>query len=151
MIHSPNVLTRRKTCAHRAGALALCAVVAAGPATAEYVLSLEGTGLREYYCQITVALENTSEAPLTEISGYFYNYVGDEKVGRSKGTWFMGVDPGARAEATFETPNAPCDAVERYEFVVGACRIGAGFEDVGVCAAQMRGTGPIVIVTPGGS
>ena len=126
-------------------------VSAAAEGAKDYVLSLEGSGLREYYCQITVALENRTDAPLTEISGHFYSYIGAEKVGRSKGAWFMGVAPGGRAEATFETPHAPCDGVERYEFVVGACRIGAGFEDQGYCAGLIGGSGRIMVAAPGGS
>jgi hypothetical protein len=62
----------------------------------------------------------------------------------------MGVSPGGRTEAIFETPNAPCDAVERYEFVVGACRIGAGFEDQRHCAGLMGGIGRITVVAPSG-
>ena len=112
---------------------------------ADYAITLTDTGLREYYCQITVALENTTDAPLTEISGFFYAYIGEEKVGRSKGSWFMNVPPGGTATATFETPNAPCDDVERYEFVLGACRIGAGFEDVSDCAARVEGAAPLTM------
>ena len=116
---------------------------------ADYSLSLESTGLRDYYCQITVALENHTDAPLTEINGYFYAYIGAEKAGRSKGAGFVAVAPKGRTEATFETPNAPCDQVERYEFVIGACRIGTSFEDQAACAARMSGTGKIKIVVPG--
>ena len=135
----------------RLAAIAFCIALPVAAAAEDYVLSLEGTGLREYYCQITVSLENQTDAPLTEISGYVNSYVGAEKVGRSKGSWFMGIAPGARAEATFETPDAPCDAVERYEFVVGACRIGARFEDQDHCAGLMGGTGQITVAVPGGS
>ena len=130
---------------------ALCLVLPVAAAAEDYALSLEGKGLRDYYCQITVALENRTDAPLTEISGYFNSYVGDQKVGRSKGSWFLNVGPGARAEATFETPNAPCDAVEQYEFVVGACRIGTSFEDKARCAGLIDGMGRISVVAPGGS
>ncbi|MEM1129208.1 MAG: hypothetical protein AAGH83_01665 [Pseudomonadota bacterium] len=131
--------------------LAFVSMMAAGQAGAQYVLTIEGTGLREYYCQIVVSLENQSDEPLTEISGFFYNYVGEDLVGRSKGTWFMGVEPGARAEATFETPNAPCDDVDRYEFILGACRIGAEFEDKNFCAGLISGDGPITVGNPAGS
>ena len=117
----------------------------------DYALSLEGTGLRDYYCQITVALENRTEAPLTEINGFFYAFVGEEKVGRSKGSGFLSVDPAARVEVTFETPNAPCDQIDRYEFVVGACRIGASFEDKAECAGRLEGARPITIQSAGGS
>ena len=112
-------------------------------ATADYVLSVEETGLRDYYCQVTVSLENTSDAALTEINGHFFSFVGDEQVGRSKGASFLNIAPGASAITIFETPNAPCDDVNRYEFVVGACRISTGFEDKALCAGRITGTGPI--------
>lgn len=109
----------------------------------EYHVKLLDTGMREYYCLITVELENRSSEPLTEISGYFYNYIGTERVGRSKGTWFMNVAPGESAVATFETPNGPCTQDVRYEFVVGACRFGAGFEDTSLCAKLLNFTAPL--------
>ena len=126
-------------------ATALC--LGAAPLHAgDYLLTLIDSKLREYYCQITVTLENTTDAPLTEISGFFYAYIGDEEVGRSKGAWFMNVPAGGVAEATFETPNAPCDEVERYEFVLGACRLaGPGFEDVATCAPLIGGAAPLVM------
>lgn len=114
----------------------------------DYLLSLEETGLREYYCQITVSLTNTSEDPLTEISGYFYSYVSDERVGRSKGSWFMNVQPGETAQAVFETPNAPCDEISRYDFVVGACRLGASFEDVSMCLGRFKFEKPLSAPAP---
>jgi hypothetical protein len=127
----------------------LCGILLAGPAgAADYVLSIEDTGKRDYYCQIMVALENRTDTALTEISGHFFSFVGAEQVGRSKGAWFMNVAPGGRAEATFETPNAPCAAVERYTFVVGACRLAAGFEPQVVCAERMSGGTVIDIVAP---
>ncbi|MCV3272854.1 hypothetical protein [Roseobacter sinensis] len=58
-------------------------------------------------------------------------------MGRSKGASFFNVAPGASATATFETPNAPCDAVERYDMVIGACRIDASFADKSLCAERM--------------
>ena len=121
-------------------------VLSAHIASAEdYVLSLEGTGLREYYCQIHVTLENRSGSDLTEISGYFYNFIGSEQVGRSKGTWFLNVPAGATVTSTFETPNAPCNTVERYDFVVGACRFDISFVDKSACAALIRGESSIVV------
>lgn len=121
-----------------------CASLGAGKAAAsDFVLALTDTGLREYYCQIMVTLENHTDTPLTEISGFFYAYIGDEQVGRSKGSWFMNVPAEGTATATFETPNAPCDEVERYEFVLGACRIGQGFEDKAACAARITGEAPL--------
>lgn len=115
---------------------------------ADFVLNLEGKGLREYYCTITVSLTNNSDAPLTEISGYFLSYVGEDRVGRSKGTWFMNVAPGEAQQKIFETPNAPCDDVTRYDFMIGACRLGTGFEDVSVCAERIELMSPLSAVEP---
>ncbi len=120
----------------------------AGPAAmaGDFVLSLQQTGLRDYYCQITVALENRSDAPLTEISGHVLSFAGDAQVGRSKGAWFMNVAPGEAGAATFETPNAPCEAVTRYAFVIGACRIdGPGFADTSACTARMAAEVPMAL------
>lgn len=112
---------------------------------ADYTLRVGDTGKRDYYCTLTAILENGSDVPLTEISGFFYAYVGEEQVGRSKGAWFMNIAPGGRAEAEFETPNAPCQEVDRYVFVLGACRIGATFEDRADCTNLLDGQAPIEI------
>jgi len=125
------------------GAAVLAGTLAGAAAAEDYRLKLAHTGLRDYYCQITVTLENASDAPLTEINGHFYSYVGSENVGRSKGAWFMNVAPGETAAATFETPNVPCDEVDRYEFVLGACRIGPQFEDKSACLKRLGVTAPI--------
>ncbi|MEM8958843.1 MAG: hypothetical protein AAGC86_13645 [Pseudomonadota bacterium] len=111
----------------------------------DYELQLSDTGQREYYCTATITLENRTAAPLVEISGFFYTFVGDEQVGRSKGAWFMNVPAGESATAVFETPNAPCTEIDRYDFVIGACRIDAGFIDKNECAALVGGTDPIVV------
>lgn len=133
----------------RSAALAIpLSFTAAAALAQDYVLTITDTGLREYYCQITVELENKTDEQLTEISGYFYSYIGTEKVGRSKGAWFMNVPPGGTATATFETPNAPCDDVERHAFMVGACRFDAGFADKAECAARIGGTGTIEAMPP---
>ena len=129
---------------------ALFAVVPSAALAADYVLAIEDKGMREYYCTINVSLTNTTDQPLMEISGFFYSYVDDTQVGRSKGTWFMNVPAGEAATAVFETPNAPCDDVTRYDFIVGACRIDGGFEDVAVCRERLSGTGSIVIATAEG-
>ncbi|MEM6385486.1 MAG: hypothetical protein AAF718_04530 [Pseudomonadota bacterium] len=124
----------------------IMAGLSAAPATAaDYKMHVSDTGLREYYCQLMVTLENTGDAPLGEISGYFYAFIGTEKVGRSKGAWYLNVAPGMSAEATFETPNAPCDTIERYEFVVGACRLDAGFEEKSLCADRIEFAEPLVL------
>lgn len=131
--------------------VAACALLAASPSVAgaaDFALSLSSTGKRDYYCVVSVVLENRSTAPLTELSGYFLSYVGEEKVGRSKGAWFINMPAGSRVEATFETPNIPCEAVDRHVFTIGACRIGAGFEDPAVCADRLIGEGTIEIKAP---
>ena len=110
---------------------------------ADYELSIVGTGLREYYCQIDVALQNNTDETLTEISGFFYSFVGQAEVGRSKGAWFMNVPAGGSAQATFETPNAPCDDVQSYQFIVGACLFGPTFENKSECAKRIGGNGNI--------
>ncbi|MEL7131540.1 MAG: hypothetical protein AAGK77_03910 [Pseudomonadota bacterium] len=114
----------------------------AGPVLADYRLTLTDIGKRDYYCTITVELTNDSAAPLTEINAFFLNYVGEMQVGRSKGASFFNVPAGGTARATFETPNAPCTAtdtdVESYRMIIGACRIGKGFEDKSVCVERMK-------------
>ncbi|MBX3664210.1 MAG: hypothetical protein KF834_00865 [Burkholderiales bacterium] len=112
----------------------------------DYALRLTGTGMRDYYCQIVVRLENRTDAPLAEIAGHFHSYIGQERVGRSRGAWFMNVPSKGTAEATFETPNAPCKNVERYEFVISACRTGTAFEDRAACAARIGVVAPIAAV-----
>lgn len=109
----------------------------------DYELSLADTGQREYYCTATVTLENKSDAKLTEISGFFFTFVGEEQVGRSKGAWFLEVPAGETATAVFETPNAPCTEIDRYDFVVGACRLDAGFIQKEDCANLLSGVAPI--------
>lgn len=127
--------------------LALCLPGTA--ALAEFDLKLGEIGLRAYYCTAEMTLTNTGDSPVMEVSGHFHLYVGDQRVGRSKGTWFMNLAPGASVTAVFETPNAPCEAVDRYEFVVGACRLkGPGFDPAAACAAGITGHGPVV-VAPG--
>ncbi len=121
----------------------LTAALGSAAQASDYHLTLVETGLREYYCQITVELENKSGEPLVEISGFFYNYIGAREVGRSKGTWFMNVASGEKAIATFETPNGPCTDDVRYEFVVGACRLEAAFEDTSVCAERISFSKPL--------
>ncbi|MEM1077273.1 MAG: hypothetical protein AAGI09_01995 [Pseudomonadota bacterium] len=121
-----------------------------GLATAsEMELTLGEIGLREYYCTAEMTLSNRSDRPVMEVTGHFFLYVGADQVGRSKGTWFMNIAPGESVTAVFETPNAPCDQVERYEFVVGACRLkGPGFDPTAACAQLISGTGPIDVHQP---
>lgn len=133
-----------------AAALGLAAGTAAGAQAAEFELSLGEVGLREYYCTAEMTLTNRTDAPVLEVSGHFFLYVGEDQVGRSKGTWFMNLAPGESVTAVFETPNAPCEDVDRYAFVVGACRLeGPGFEPVTACATRIAGTAPVeVLRTP---
>ena len=118
-------------------------ILAANSASADYAIALQDKGLRDYYCTITVRLQNNTDAPLTEINGHFFSFVGEHEVGRSKGASFMNVAPGEIALATFETPNAPCEDVTSYRFVIGACRVGAGFIDKSDCAALIETAVPI--------
>ncbi|MCR9088861.1 MAG: hypothetical protein NXH97_19205 [Rhodobacteraceae bacterium] len=124
--------------------LSFVAMAAVAPASAaDYMLRVTDTGQREYYCTVTVALDNVSSAPVTEISGFFFTFADDAQVGRSKGSWFLNVAPGDTAEAVFETPNAPCAEIDRYDFVIGACRIGQGFDPKSVCAERIGVERPI--------
>lgn len=122
---------------------AIAATLTATDVAADYTLTLQDKGMRAYYCTITVSLENTTDAPLTEINGHFFSFLDDAQVGRSKGASFLNVAPGGQAEAVFETPNAPCDDVTAYHFVIGACRIESSFIDKADCAAMITPVGPI--------
>ncbi|WP_299678697.1 hypothetical protein [uncultured Roseobacter sp.] len=128
--------------------LATVFLICATPAVADYTLQITEIGKRDYYCTITVALTNDSAEPLTEINAFFLNYIGEQQVGRSKGASFFNVAPGASATATFETPNAPCGEVERYDMVIGACRLGSSFADKAICADRMALTAPFGTATP---
>lgn len=130
-------------------AIAVCFAASTQAFASSFELSLGEIGLREYYCTAEMTLTNTGDTPVLEVSGHFHLYIGDDEVGRSKGTWFMNIEPGASVTAVFETPNAPCNDVERYEFVVGACRLdGPGFDPVQTCAERITGQGPIEVAMP---
>ena len=120
-------------------------VAIAAPAFAGQGLSmdLKDTGQREYYCTATFEMTLPSEAPYQDVNGYFYVFVDDEQVGRSKGSSFRFLDGATTASATFETPNAPCGDVNGYVFVVGACMQGNGFADRSECAASIMPSGPV--------
>lgn len=128
----------------RFGAAVLLMLLSAA-ANADYRLELQGIGREDYYCSIRVSLHNESEENLTEINGYFYSFVGDENVGRSRGASFLNVPVGGSVEAAFLTPNAPCDEVTLYRFVVASCRFDLSFADRELCAKR------IVPITPIGS
>ena len=130
------------------GAVLLNIAFIGNAAAADYRLTLTEFGKRDYYCTITVTLENLSEQPLVEINGFFLSFVGDEEVGRSKGASFLDVAPGESTTAEFETPNAPCtdaaSAVTGYRFFVGACRVGQSFMDRDACADRIESIAPIL-------
>ncbi|MEM1046822.1 MAG: hypothetical protein AAGL24_11735 [Pseudomonadota bacterium] len=117
----------------------------AHPAFAEsaFQLALRDTGKREYYCTATFELTAQTVVPYRDVNGYFYVFVGDQQVGRSKGTSFNFAGGNTSAEATFETPNAPCPDVDGYVFVVGACLQESGFADQAECAAAIDATAPV--------
>lgn len=120
--------------------LAAAQPVLADPA---FQLSLRDTGKREYYCTATFELTAQADAPYRDVNGYFYVFVGDRQVGRSKGTSFSFAGGKTSAQATFETPNAPCADVDGYAFVVGACLEGSGFADRAACAASIDAAAPV--------
>ncbi|MEM9524036.1 MAG: hypothetical protein AAF982_08595 [Pseudomonadota bacterium] len=122
------------------GGLALCL---GSMALADYRLDLVGTGLRDYYCTITVTLTNETNAPVTEINGYFLSFVGGKQVGRSKGSSFLNIAPDGTGSTIFETPNAPCDDVTRYEFVVNACRFDSEFAKRTECTMRIDAVAPL--------
>ena len=101
-------------------------------------LTLQDTGKREYYCQATFELASPGEAMFQDVNGYFYVFVDDEQVGRSKGSSFRFDEGNSAASATFETPNAPCTDVNGFVFVVGACMQANSFVDRTECAAAIQ-------------
>ncbi|MEM6638189.1 MAG: hypothetical protein AAF667_20160 [Pseudomonadota bacterium] len=119
------------------------AAMTASVAQADYRLVFEGTSFREYYCGVTLTMTNESPAPLVEINGFVASFIGDEQVGRSRGASFLNLAPGESASALFEAPHAPCDEATRYEFVVGACRIGSSFAAKEDCASKITCVDPV--------
>ena len=118
-------------------------------------LALTATGLRDYYCTVTLTLTLTLRGDeavavavaVAEVNGHLVSEVEGERVGRSRGASFLDLSPGGRAEAVFETPDAPCEAVTAYRFVVGACLGEAGFLDRDECAAAIVPEAPVVEVS----
>ncbi|GIT93191.1 hypothetical protein JANAI62_36650 [Jannaschia pagri] len=124
--------------------LVIAALALPLPAAAqEWRIELIETGLREYYCTGLVRLTNDSDQVLEELSGFFLIQKDGVQVGRSQGTWFLNVAPGETAEATFETPNAPCAEADRWDYIVGACRLDGAFADKQACAARIEGVAPL--------
>lgn len=129
-------------------AVPMVLLLTTGPAVADYRMELSQTGMQDYYCSATIVLRNDTDAPLAEINGYLYVFVEEEKVGRSRGASFLDVAPGEQVEATFLTPNAPCEEITRYRFVVGACRLDGGFADPAICATGITAVAPIAEAVP---
>ncbi|WP_306051243.1 hypothetical protein [Oceaniradius stylonematis] len=127
-------------------AMTVSSMLLAWPANATddaLTLALEETGQREYYCTTTFALTKPDSVAYQEVNGFFYVFVGDEQVGRSKGASFGFADGETSASATFETPNAPCADVDSYVFVVGACMQNGSFTDRNACAATIAPGGVV--------
>lgn len=115
----------------------------ANHAWAEYQLEFEGTGFREYYCGVKLKLTNKSDQNLTEINGFVLSFIGDEQVGRSRGSSFFNVAAGDSQSKIFEAPNAPCDQAASFKFIVGACRLGSSFAPQQECADLINGVEPV--------
>ena len=112
-------------------------------AASDYRISVVDTGTRSYYCTATVRLENGSAETINDLNGYLVLLVAEDDVGESWGSSFLDVAAGAASEVTFEAPNAPCEAVTGFRFVVGACRVGESFHDQAVCADRLDTVAPI--------
>ena len=136
-------------CAWAASAVLAMSVIWTQPASAEtnFELELKETGKRDYYCTATFALTAQASAAFQDVNGYFYVFVDDDQVGRSKGASFRFGDGEASASAVFETPNAPCDEVNGYRFVVGACMRGNSFMDRAACASAITPVAPVQEIT----
>ncbi|MCR9121432.1 MAG: hypothetical protein NXH91_04105 [Phyllobacteriaceae bacterium] len=127
-------------------AMTVSSMLLAWPANAmddALTLALEETGQREYYCTATFALTQPDGVAYQDVNGFFYVFVGDEQVGRSKGASFGFGEGETSASATFETPNAPCADVDGYVFVVGACMQNGSFTDRNACAATIAPGGVV--------
>ena len=127
-----------------AAALSMPASIAR--AEVDLAFTLTETGQREYYCTATFELAASEGLAFQDVNGFFYVFVGDEQVGRSKGASFRFDDGQNKASATFETPNAPCGDVDGFVFVVGACMQNSSFIDRNECAAAIRADDPVTEV-----
>ena len=119
------------------------AASAASANAADIRMSVVETGIRSYYCTMTVRLENGTADTVNDLNGYFVLYAGADQVGQSRANSFLDVAPGATSEAIFEAPNAPCAEITGVSFVVGACRIDRSFRDRVTCASRLETTSPI--------
>ena len=116
---------------------------AASAEAADFRISVVETGVRSYYCTMTVRLENGAADTVNDLNGYFVLYAGDDQVGQSRASSFINVAPGAAADTVFEAPNAPCAEITGVSFVVGACRIDRSFHDRVDCAGRLETMLPI--------
>lgn len=124
------------------GGLAIPSELLAGEPSLE--LSLEGVGQRDYYCTALFALTSLDVPPVQDVNGYFEVYVNGERFGRSSGASFRFDEGETITSAVFETPNAPCEKIDGYVFVVGACIQGTTFIDRTACAASIRLVSPAI-------
>lgn len=133
-----------KTLASLGLALTLVAGAAAALADeAPFRLSVVETGMRDYYCTVTVRLENRGAQVVDDVNGHFVLYSGEDEVGEGRSASFLGVAAGGEGEAVFLAPNAPCDTIDGYAFRVGACRIAGSFENRAECASWFEADTPI--------
>ena len=110
---------------------------------ADFRMSVIETGVRSYYCTMTVRLENGAADTVNDLNGYFVLYAGNDQVGQSRASSFLDVAPGATSDAIFEAPNAPCSEITDVSFVVSACRIDQSFRDRADCVGRLETTPPI--------
>ena len=115
---------------------------------ARYRLSVVEAGMRDYYCALTVRLENLTETEIDDVNGSFVLFRGDEAIAEGRSASFTGIAPGSAGEATFLAPNEPCDEIDGYAFRVGACRIGGAFENRTECAGWFEADAPIRGIAP---
>ncbi|MEM9318981.1 MAG: hypothetical protein AAGA70_08225 [Pseudomonadota bacterium] len=128
---------------------ALISLLLAGPVLAQDLqLSAEHAGFREYYCVTEGALANQGSDTLQEVNGYFLLYRDGAEIGRSRGSSFLGLTPGATATARMEAPNSPCDTADEYRFIVNACMQDGRFIDRADCAGMLTGTGAVTTIAP---
>ncbi len=131
----------------RKGAAALAAAIAlgtvSGASAADFELSIVDTGTRDYYCTTTLMVSNATDGALDEINGHLVLMSGDDAVGQSKGGSLLNAQPGDSTTAIFDAPNAPCDSVNAYRFVVGICRVDGQFLNAEECAGRIAGIAPV--------
>ncbi len=121
----------------------------AGPLhAAEFRLSVADTGSRDYYCTVSVTVENGTAARLDDLNGVFDLLAGGGRVGSTRAGSFFAVAPGAAMTATFESPDAPCADIDGYRFLINSCRIDGQFLAADQCAGRITVVAPIQGVAP---